>query len=436
MSPLPAPIERLYSYTGFQQGQGDNSFPGTRVDADFDQTNNAIDALLSAIGSILRSDGHLANGSVTRNALAADIRLGLGASHPWKTGQAYAKDDTVTSGYGLYVCLEAHTASAAFNSDLILGRWELLADLSQAVVIAPGSIGSNAFADKAIPEPKLADSAASDRVIADGALRRRHAPSSFGLVPVGGELDYGGVFPPTGWLFCAGQAVSRTTYAELFDALTITVTANATSGANTWTSVSRDLQALGLDGAIVEGPGVQPGSTITIIVSDAIALSAPATQTIAGATYRILPWGRGDGASTFNVPDRRGRVTVGRDNMAGAAAGRLTRFMQSGNLNTTGGSDGEILTLSHLPVAMPGGSVTVSYPPHTYVTPDRLQGIAYGDAGAVTQIPDMDRSIKADATTPPPPQNFSFGITNAGGGQAHSTLQPSGVANRIIFAGV
>ena len=436
MPPLPAPIDRLYSYTGFQEGQGDNAFPGTRVDADFDQTNNAIDAILAAIGSILRSDGALANGSVTRNALAADVRLGLGASRPWKTGQAYAPDETVTSGYGLYVCLVPHTASAVFNSDLILGRWELLADLSQAVSLAAGAIDTAALGPKAVTEPKLADGAANDRVIADGALRRRHAPSGFGLVPVGGELDYAGIFAPAGWLFCAGQAVSRATYADLFAALSVTVTANATSGQASLTGVSQDLVAFGVAGASIEGPGIQPGTTVTGASGSVITLSAPAATSNVGGAYRIIPWGRGDGSTTFNLPDRRGRVTVGRDTMGGTAAGRLSNFLRAADLASTGGSDGEILVLAHLPVGMPGGVVTVSYPPHAYATANSLQPIAYGDSGGVTQIPDLGRGLKSEQTIPPGPQSFGFGITNPGGGQAHSTLQPSGVANRIIFAGV
>lgn len=44
--------------------------------------------------------------------------------------------------------------------------------------------------------------------------------------------------------------------------------------------------------------------------------------------------GAGDGSSTFNVPDSRGRVAVALDNMGGADAGRL------GVANTLGGSGG------------------------------------------------------------------------------------------------
>ncbi|MGX5775465.1 hypothetical protein [Methylorubrum zatmanii] len=436
MPPLPAPIERLYSYTGFQQGQGDNAFPGTFVDADLDQITNTVDALLATISGVIRSDGHLANGSVTRAALAADVRLGLGASRPWKTGQAYAPDDTVTSGYGLYVCLVEHTASAVFNSDLILGRWELLADLSQAVALAPGAIGTAAYGDKSVTGPKLADGSADGRVLALGSVERKHAARNLGTVPVGGELDFAGLVAPPGWLLCAGQGVSREFFADLFNALTLVMTASATSGQGTLTGTSANPLFFGLVGAALEGPGVQPGATITAVTTSSITLSAPLTVTAAGASYRIFPWGRGDGATTFNLPDRRGRVTVARDSVDGFVAGRLSQFMRAADLAATGGSDGEILVLGHLPVGMPGGSVTVSYPAHTYTTVNALQSISYGDAGAPTTILDMDRGVKNASTVPPGDQSFGFGITNAGGGQAHSTLQPSGVANRIIFAGV
>ena len=35
-------------------------------------------------------------------------------------------------------------------------------------------------------------------------------------LPIGTQVAYGGIVPPTGWLICDGSAVSRTTYAELF----------------------------------------------------------------------------------------------------------------------------------------------------------------------------------------------------------------------------
>ncbi|MBP6739244.1 MAG: tail fiber protein [Leptospiraceae bacterium] len=45
--------------------------------------------------------------------------------------------------------------------------------------------------------------------------------SGTGNVPVGATLEYAGTVLPTGFLFCDGAAVSRTTYANLFTALGI-----------------------------------------------------------------------------------------------------------------------------------------------------------------------------------------------------------------------
>lgn len=90
------------------------------------------------------------------------------------------------------------------------------------------------------------------------------------LIPSGVVLPYAGSTAPTGYLLCYGQAVSRTTYANLFAAI--------------------------------------------------------------GTTY-----GSGDGSTTFNLPDLRGRFPLGKDNMGGSAAGRVT----AANASTLGGASGE-----------------------------------------------------------------------------------------------
>ncbi len=45
---------------------------------------------------------------------------------------------------------------------------------------------------------------------------------NFSLIPPGFIGDFGGVTVPDGWLACDGSAVSRTTYADLFDAIGVT----------------------------------------------------------------------------------------------------------------------------------------------------------------------------------------------------------------------
>lgn len=54
-------------------------------------------------------------------------------------------------------------------------------------------------------------------------------------------------------------------------------------------------------------------------------------------------YGEGDGSTTFNLPDLRGRAVFGHDVMGATAAGRLTNFSTHGidgaTLGSTGGSE-------------------------------------------------------------------------------------------------
>lgn len=64
-------------------------------------------------------------------------------------------------------------------------------------------------------------------------------------------------------------------------------------------------------------------------------------QNVSRVTYATLfatlgtQYGSGDGSTTFGLPDMRGRVAAGRDNMGGTAASRLT--------NATSGIQGDLL---------------------------------------------------------------------------------------------
>jgi microcystin-dependent protein len=49
--------------------------------------------------------------------------------------------------------------------------------------------------------------------------------------------------------------------------------------------------------------------------------------------------GAGDTTTTFNLPDLRGRVAAGKDNMGGSAASRLSVVMTGTTLGATGGSE-------------------------------------------------------------------------------------------------
>lgn len=94
------------------------------------------------------------------------------------------------------------------------------------------------------------------------------------------------------------------------------------------------------DLAQVEYVGNPPGTIL-----DYAGASVPAGyllcsgQAVSRATYARLftaiatLWGSGDGSTTFNVPDLRGRATFGLDNMGGTAAGLIT--VAGGNIDGT-----------------------------------------------------------------------------------------------------
>jgi microcystin-dependent protein len=67
----------------------------------------------------------------------------------------------------------------------------------------------------------------------------------------------------------------------------------------------------------------------------------PGLFAVVGTTY-----GAGDGSTTFNVPDLRGIVVAGRDNMGGTSANRLSSQLSSTTLGASGGAQSESASVS------------------------------------------------------------------------------------------
>ena len=180
-------------------------------------------------------------------------------------------------------------------------------------------------------------------VVNDGGTMKSVPASDFKeyIMPTGAVLPYAGSSAPTGFLLCYGQAISRSTYADLFSAISTT-------------------------------------------------------------------YGTGDGSSTFNVPDLRGRVVAGQDDMGGSSANRLTD--QTGGLNgdtlgDTGGSETHTLTTAQMPA-------------HTHTVTAHENPGGTGDSnGSEGGDSSYDRSSTTSST---------------GGGGAHNNVQPTIILNYII----
>src|SRR5271166_1055278 len=111
-----------------------------------------------------------------------------------------------------------------------------------------------------------------------------------------------------GWLACTGQAVSRTTYANLFAAITFSMASNQSIVNGTAVTVA---STAGLcPGLPLFGTGVFTGATVASITSGTVfQMSHVATAT--GTSVFFAPFGNGDASTTFNVPNMGGVIPVG-----------------------------------------------------------------------------------------------------------------------------
>lgn len=260
------------------------------------------------------------------------------------------------------------------------------------------------------------------------------------VIPPGTELPFAGVTLPAGFLFEYGQTISRSTFPNLLGALRVSFTCTFSNGSPTLSSVSVDLRNLGLEGGVIESAtaGVT-GLTVSSLTSNSITMSGNATASSGGTvTVFIYPYGNGDGSTTFTLPDRRGRVIAGRDNMgvAGtAAAGRLTTAgsgIAGIQLGAAGGAQTQSILQANLPnVNFAVSGITLNDPGHVHT----ISQIATVDGGGVTKV--VAQGVGGSGTSV---ASNTTGITisaqgnaaSGGSGTALVTTQPTGITNYII----
>jgi microcystin-dependent protein len=164
---------------------------------------------------------------------------------------------------------------------------------------------------------------------------------------------------PAGWLECYGQAISRTTYAELYAAI--------------------------------------------------------------GTTYGV-----GDGSTTFNLPDLRGRSIFGEDDMGGSSADRITTAgagFDGDTLGATGGAETVTLTIDQ----MPSHNHDITDPGHVHNMNLSFRSTPFDNSGS-----DDNEPFNTSRNTLPAFTGIT--INNRGGGQAHNNMPPSIILKWIILA--
>jgi microcystin-dependent protein len=164
-------------------------------------------------------------------------------------------------------------------------------------------------------------------------------------------------------------------------------------------------------------------------------------QAISRATYSTLfalfgtTYGAGDGSATFNIPDLRGRVVAGKDDMGGSAASRLTSSYfgsSAASLGAVGGAESLALTLAQIPTGITAATtasipLSVTSSSSNIVTASstisaQSGGGAAGLGGAAVGS-QMSTGIIASGVQV---------TSNNTSGNAHRTVQPTIIANKLI----
>ena len=316
-------------------------------------------------GIFSRTDGTRSGTDVWTRAKAALVGI-LATSHD-------THDQDVATG--INNCLARDGQNAA-TGDLNAGLHKVI---NVATCTATTDAGNKDYIDAGDAASMAASMAASQPLNAALTAVSTLGQPGYGTLPTGAMIDHLDSAAPAGWVLASGLTLGDASSA-------------ATGRAN----------------------------------ADTAALFALLWNAYANS---ILAVSGGHGASaaadyaahkTIIIPDLRGRVAAGADNMGGTAASRLTSTTVDGTVIGTSGGE-QTHTLSTAELAAHTHVLTDPGHAHTYTR------YAYQAGGASgTQFWAGDGAQNTGAAT------TGITLANTGSGNAHNNVQPTWVTNKII----
>jgi len=164
-------------------------------------------------------------------------------------------------------------------------------------------------------------------------------------------------------------------------------------------------------------------------------------QAISRSTYSSLfsilstTYGPGDGSTTFNLPDCRGRIIAGKDDMGGSVASRLTSSWFGSNAATLGAANGNeknaLSNINQVPQFTPAGTISNGTIIATNVT---FASIVNGGQGAISTSSTGTTGGNLTGALNLTQGASTFSGTPAGSASPSSfaICQPTIIANKLI----